>query len=184
MKRNILKDKEIVIGICGGISAYKIPELIRLFKKNQAKVSCILTESAKNFVTPLTLKILSQNEVYSDMFAEYTFDIEHISLAEKADVVVVAPCSCNTLAKLATGKAEDLLSCVVIATKAPVLLCPSMNENMFKYKATQENIEKLKSYGFHIMLPEKGELACNKIGIGRLPDINKIFEKVKEILQK
>jgi phosphopantothenoylcysteine synthetase/decarboxylase len=174
----ILKGKEIVLGICGSIAAYKVPELIRMLKSADARVSCILTKNGAHFVTPLTLQTLSCNQVYQGMFDPVVWDIEHISLAQKADLIAVVPASADALSRFASGRAEDLLSSVILAAASPVLLCPAMNERMWIHPATQANVEHLKEYGYHFVLPEKGELACGVTGVGRLANLETVYRAI------
>ena len=176
-----LDAREILLGVCGGIAAYKIPHLVRELKSLGANVTCILTKNGSKFVTALTLRTISCNRVYEDMFDNETWDIEHVELAKKADAVVVAPATADAIARLAAGRAEDLLSCVLLATKARVIVCPAMNENMWLHKATQENIARLKSYGYYIVEPGKGDLACGDKGIGRLAELEKIISQIRKI---
>ena len=149
---NFLKDKTIVIGITGGIAAYKICTLTSSLKKQGADVHIIMTKNAHNFVTPLTLQTLSNNKVITDMFdTNFTPDVKHISLAKKADIMVIAPATANIIAKIANGIADDFLTTDVLATKAPILICPAMNTNMLLNSVTQENIVKLKNRGYIIV---------------------------------
>lgn len=180
----MLKDKNILIGITGGIAAYKICELIRLFKKQNCNVKIIATENALNFVTKLTLETLSQNCVYTKQFDIENFATEHISLSEWADIFVIAPLSANTLSKFANGICDNLLTSVFCAFKKPVILCPAMNDGMWENVFIQENIKKLKNNGYIILEPEEGFLACQKNGKGRLIAIEKIFEETKKELSK
>jgi phosphopantothenoylcysteine decarboxylase/phosphopantothenate--cysteine ligase len=183
MAKKTLKGKEIILGICGGIAAYKACELIRMLRSEGTAVSCILTKNGSKFVTPLSLQTLSRNPVYQEMFDNAVWDIEHISLAQRADAIVVIPATADTIAKFANGRAEDLLSSVVLATTSPVLVCPAMNENMWLHPATQKNISLLKSYKYHIIEPQKGELACGAEGVGRLADLGNIMKAVWQILR-
>jgi phosphopantothenoylcysteine synthetase/decarboxylase len=183
MATKTFKGKEIILGVCGGIAAYKALELIRSLRAEGANVSCVLTGNGSKFVTALSLRTLSRNKVYEDMFDETVWDIEHISLAQKADIVIVIPATADTIAKLASGRAEDLLSSVVLATTSPVLICPAMNENMWSHPATKKNIDLLKMYKYHIAEPEAGELACGSEGIGRLTGLEKIIQAVRKILR-
>jgi phosphopantothenoylcysteine synthetase/decarboxylase len=176
------KIPRVILGICGGIAAYKTPELIRLLRAARLDVSCVLTANGARFVTPLTLQTLSRNRVYEGMFDPADWDIEHISLADDADVVVVAPATADTLARLAAGRADDLLSSVILATSAPVVVCPSMNEKMWLHPATQKNVAVLKKYGYRFIEPESGELACGVTGVGRLAALDVIVRGVKEFL--
>lgn len=179
----MLKGKNILIGITGGIAAYKICELIRMYKKNGANVKVIATENALNFVTKLTLQTLSQNDVAVEQFEIENYKPEHISLADEADILVIAPTSANTISKLATGICDNLLTSVTCAFKKPVILAPAMNCNMWENKVIQENLEKLVELGYNILEPEEGFLACGYNGSGRLCSLEKIFNKSVEILE-
>ncbi|MCX8081915.1 MAG: phosphopantothenoylcysteine decarboxylase [bacterium] len=177
-------NKNIVIGVSGSIAAYKSAEIIRELKKKGWDVQVILTKEATHFITPLTLSVLSGRPVYTEMFEIENFEEDHISVSEFADIILVAPATANIIGKVASGICDDLLTCVISAFKGPVVFAPAMNENMWLNSITQENVEKLKKYGYHFIPPEKGLLASGKEGIGRLADIKKIIsfieEKVKE----
>ncbi len=177
----MLKDKNILIGITGGIAAYKVCNLIRLFKKAEANVRVVLTPNALNFVTKLTLQTLSGNEVYIDNFEIDEYKPEHISLTE-ADIFVIAPASANTISKLANGICDNLLLSTACAFNKPMLIAPAMNENMWNNKFIQENIEKLQRSGMFILNPAEGFLACGANGTGRMREPEEIYEKVNEIL--
>ncbi|MHB9156016.1 MAG: flavoprotein [Endomicrobiales bacterium] len=177
-----LRDKDIVLGICGGIAAYKAPELVRALRALKARVNCILTANGARFVTPLTLQTLSGNRVYEGMFDPFAWEVEHVSLAKKAGIVVVAPATADAIARLACGRAEDFLSSVILAAECPVLVCPSMNDKMWAHPATQDNVRRLKSFGYFFVEPEKGELACGDVGTGRLAGLDVIAAKIEEIL--
>jgi len=177
------KKVNIVIGICGSIAAYKSCELIRRLKDRNFNVNVILTESGKKFITPLTLQNLSNNKVYTDMFDVSFFEPEHIAISENANLIVIAPATANIIAKISHGIADDLLTCVVLSTKSKILICPAMNSNMWLNKITQENVLRLKKYGFHIIEPETGKLACNKEGPGRFPPIEKIVDKILKLIK-
>lgn len=179
----LLKNKQVILGICGGIAAYKAPELVRALRKMEAEVTCILTKNGERFVTPLTLQTLSGNRIYQEMFDNTVWDIEHISLAKKADIIAVAPATADALARFACGRAEDLLSSVILATSAPVLICPAMNEKMWLHPATKGNVERLKQYGYNFVAPRKGLLACGDQGIGRLAELDDITDSIKSILK-
>ena len=181
-RTSVLSGTQIVLGVCGGIAAYKVPELVRSLCKKGAEVTCVLTENGARFVTALTLSTLSGNRVYADMFDESVRDIEHISLAKKADIIVVAPATADAIARFAGGRAEDLLSSVILAAQSPVLICPAMNERMWLHPATKENTEKLKRYGYYFVEPLKGLLACGDTGIGKLAAIDNIEDKIADIL--
>lgn len=177
-----IENKHILIGITGGIAAYKICELIRKFKKNGADVQVICTPNALNFVTKLTLQNLSQNEVFVDEFHPKHWKPEHISLADWADVMIIAPASANTIGKIAQGIADNLLTSVACAFPKPMIIAPAMNVNMWQNSAVQSNINILKSRGAEILPPESGFLACGYLGRGRLCSIDKIFDCACDIL--
>lgn len=178
----MLSGKTVLIGITGGIAAYKICELIRMFKRHNANVRVICTPNAMNFVTKLTLQNLSQNEVGIEEFEIPDFKPEHISYADEADIMVIAPATANTLAKIANGICDNLLTSVVSAFKKPVIIAPAMNCNMWENPIIQENIQKLYKHGYEIVEPEAGFLACGYNGTGRLASLDKIFDKTVEIL--
>ena len=145
----------------------------------------VIIRGAQEFITPLTLETLSGNRVYRKMFeqARENWEIDHISLAEKADLVLIAPATANIIGKIAWGIADDILSCTVIATRAPVVICPAMNEAMFRNKIVQENIKKLQTLGYKFVEPVKGKLACGKVGVGCLAPVEDIVAEVKRILK-
>ena len=179
----MMKGKKILLAVTGGIAAYKCAELIRLFIKNDAQVKVLMTKNAQEFITPLTLQTLSNHSVYRETFSLIKdFDIAHIALAQEADILVIAPATANIIGKIAAGLADDLLTTVVMATKAPVLICPSMNTNMYENVIVRENIQKLTFRGYHMMKADSGELACKSEGVGRLPELSDIVEEVKSIL--
>lgn len=179
----MVQNKNIVLGVTGGIAAYKAAELVSRLKKLNANVDVIMTEAAAKFVTPLTFQSLSQNPVVVDMFAEpKRWEIEHISLAEKADVFVIAPATANIIGKIANGIADDMLSTTVMATKAPVIIAPAMNKNMYENPILQENIKKLKSLGYRFVNPSTGRLACGTYGVGRLAEIDDIIREILYVL--
>ena len=178
----MLSGKTILIGITGGIAAYKICELIRMFKRQNANVRVICTPNALNFVTKLTLQNLSQNEVGVDEFEIPDFKPEHISYADEADIMLIAPATANTVGKIANGICDNLLTSIVCAFRKPVVIAPAMNCNMWENPIIQENIQKLRSTGYEIIEPESGFLACGYNGTGRLADLNKIFDKTAEII--
>lgn len=175
--------KTVVLGVTGGIAAYKALDIVSRLRKKDINVHVIMTESATRFVTPLSFQSLSQNYVVSDMFAEpKSFDIEHISLAEKADLFVIAPATANIIGKIAGGIADDMLSTTVMATKAPVLIAPAMNTNMYNNPIVQRNIDILKSFGYHFIEPDEGRLACGVTGKGKLADTEKILDVIDMLL--
>lgn len=174
----MLSGKNILIGLTGGIAAYKICELIRMFKRNNANVRVICTPNALNFVTKLTLQNLSQNEVGIEEFEVEDFKPEHISYADEADIMVIAPATANTISKIANGICDNLLTSVVCAFKKPVIIAPAMNCNMWENPVIQANIKKLSYLGYKILEPENGFLACGYDGKGRLCSLDKIFDEV------
>ncbi|MFZ1036445.1 MAG: bifunctional phosphopantothenoylcysteine decarboxylase/phosphopantothenate--cysteine ligase CoaBC [Smithella sp.] len=179
----MLKNKKIVLGITGGIAAYKAAELTRALVKEGAQVKIIMTKSAVEFITPLTLQTLSQNQVYTDMFIPADkYEMAHIALAEFADVFVIAPATANIIGKIASGIGDDLLSTTIMAETKPTLICPAMNDKMLSNPIVLENINKLRKFGYVVMDSAEGELACNTTGKGRLPDILEIVEEIKTLL--
>jgi phosphopantothenoylcysteine decarboxylase / phosphopantothenate---cysteine ligase len=177
---NDLLEKKVLLIICGGISAYKSLELIRLFKKKGAKIKTILTKSAKEFVTPLSVVSLSQDKVYDDLFnAKNEAEMDHISLSRWADVVLVAPATANTISKLSAGSSDDLASTVILASDKNIFLTPAMNVRMWEHPSTKENLKKLRSYGYQIIGPEIGEMACGEFGKGKMTDPKKILKKIE-----
>src|SRR3989338_10115975 len=183
-----IKGKIVVLGIGGGIAAYKSCELVRLLVKEGFSVHVVMTAAAKEFVTPLTLQTLSMNPVSTDMWKEALSParpepvegrISHITFADKADAVVIAPATADLVAKAAHGLANDLLTNILLATRAPVLFCPSMNVHMWEHKATQANVKRLKELGYHVMEPDSGELACGYEGKGRLCEPGAAVEKIR-----
>ena len=177
---NYFENKKILLIICGGISAYKSLELIRLFKKNGARVKTILTKNAKEFVTPLSVSSLSQEKVYDDIFSvENEAEMDHISLSRWADAVLVAPITANTISKVASGNAEDLASTVLLASNKQIFSAPAMNVRMWEHPSTKENILKLKSFGYKIIGPEIGDMACGEYGEGKMTEPNEIVNTLK-----
>ena len=179
----MLADKTVVLGVTGGIAAYKGADLASKLTQAGVRVEVIMTESATRFIAPLTLRSLTGRPVVTDMFelaSEYS--IEHVALAELADVVVIAPATANIMAKLAAGIADDMLSATVLATVAPVIIAPAMHHNMYQNPVTQENIQKLKARGFTFVGPESGRLASGDIGTGRLAGIEKIIGVIEQVL--
>ena len=178
----MLENKTILVGITGGIAAYKICSLIRMYKKARANVRVILSPSALNFVTKLTLQTLSNNEVYVENFEIEEYKPGHISLCDEADIFVIAPATANTISKIANGICDNLLLSTACAFKKSFLLAPAMNTGMWENDFVQENIKKLKSKGYHILEPESGFLACGTNGRGRMVEVEDIFEKTVDIL--
>jgi phosphopantothenoylcysteine decarboxylase/phosphopantothenate--cysteine ligase len=177
---NNLSQRKILLIICGGISAYKSLELIRLFKKRGVEVKTILTKSAKEFVTPLSVASLSQEKVYDDLFnAENEADMDHISLSRWADIILVAPATANTISKLSAGSSDDLASTVILASDKDVFLTPAMNVRMWEHPSTKQNLNKLKSYGYKIIGPEVGGMACGEFGEGKMTEPKDIFQTIE-----
>jgi len=174
--------KTVVVGVSGGIAAYKIPELVRGLRKEGCEVHVMMTRNAREFVTPLTFQTVSNNAVISDMWApvEKT-EVAHISLADKADLMVIAPATANVIAKCANGIADDFLTTTMLATKAPVVIAPAMNVNMYTNPATQHNLRILEERGFLIVGPEKGDLACGWEGRGRMSEPAQILAFIASI---
>ena len=180
---NDLTNKKILFIICGGVSAYKSLETIRLFKKNNAEIKTILTKNAKEFVTPLSITSLSQGKVYEDLFnAENEAEMDHITLSRWADVIVVAPTTANTIVKLSQGSSEDLASTVILASNKQIFLVPAMNVRMWEHQSTQKNLKTLKSYGYRIIGPIVGEMACGEYGEGKMSEPYDIFNEIKNFL--
>lgn len=180
---DILKNKKVVLGVCGGIAAYKSAELLRLLVKSGASVQVVMTANAEHFVAPLTFEVLSQHKVCSSLFDPHeTAAVQHIQWAQNADAVVVAPATANVIGKLAHGIADDALTTFMLAVTAPVMICPSMNANMYAADAVQGNLETLKTYGYHVLKPEAGELACGTTGPGRLPEPPYILDRLTGML--
>jgi len=183
---NNIANKKILLIICGGISAYKSLEIIRLLKKKGATVKTILTKSAKEFVTPLSVASLSQEKVYDDLFNhENESEMDHISLSRWSDLILVAPTTANTISKLSTGSSDDLASTVILASDKKIFLVPAMNVRMWEHLSTKENLQKLKSFGYQIIGPEIGDMACGEYGEGKMTEpmniINYIDDYLKDI---
>lgn len=179
----MFKDKTVVIGVSGGIAVYKTLDVISRLKKLGVNVNVIMTKSATEFVTPLSFQSLSQNYVVCDMFEDpKTWDVEHISLAKKADVFLIAPATANVIGKMANGIADDMLTTTVMATKAKVLIAPAMNTNMYENPVVQRNINTLKELGYNFVEPESGRLACGDIGRGKLATPETIVDEVVKLL--
>lgn len=177
----MLKEKNIILGVTGGIAAYKSVEIASRLRKLEAKVHVIMTKGAQNFVTPLTFREITGLPVTTTMWGEITHhNVEHISLANLADLVLIAPATANFIAKAAIGMADDMLTTTVLATKAPILFAPAMNSNMYENKVTQTNIHLLESAGWQLIPPASGHLACGISGIGRMPEPAELVEAVEK----
>jgi phosphopantothenoylcysteine decarboxylase/phosphopantothenate--cysteine ligase len=178
-----LKDKTVVLGVSGSIAAYKAVELASQLTQAGAKVDVIMTQAAREFITPITVRSITGRPVVTDMFelnSEYS--VEHVALAEAADVVVVAPATADIIARMAAGMADEMVSCTVLATKAPIIIAPAMHTAMYKNQVTQENLSKLKARGFVIIGPDYGRLASRGVGLGRLVDVNEILGTICQVL--
>ena len=180
-----LKNKKILLIIGGGIAAYKSLDLIRLLRKKNVEVKTILTKSGKEFVTPLSLTILTKNKTYEDIFEKRAEpEIDHISLSRWADLIVVLPTTANFMSKLSFGKAEDLATTVLLASNKDILLVPAMNVRMWLHKATQKNLKNLQDFGYLFLGPEKGEMACGEFGEGKMSSPRQIYEYLKNYFNK
>ena len=177
-----LKDKQILLGVTGGIAAYKSVELLRLFKKAGASVTVAMTESAGHFVGRTTFEVLSENPVLSDLYFDTESQVKHIDIALQADVAVIAPATANIAGKLAHGIADDALTTTLLAVTCPVMICPSMNSFMYENIRVQRNLDILEQDGWHILDPDSGALACKTTGAGRLPEPWYIFDRVQALL--
>ena len=179
----MVRDKTIVLGITGSVAAYKAVELASKLTQDGARVDVVMTGSAQEFVAPLTFRSVTQRPVVTEMFdLESEFSIEHVSLAERAELVVVAPATANIIAKLAAGIADDILGCTLLATRAPVIVAPAMNVNMYENQATQENIARLKERGYKFVGPATGRLASGAWGLGRFAEIDEILSAIHQVL--
>jgi len=180
---NDLSNKKILFVICGGISAYKCLETIRLFKRNNAEIKTILTKSAKEFVTPLSITSLSQGKVYDDLFdIENETEMDHIALSRWADVIIIAPATANTISKLSQGSSEDLASTVILASNKQVFLAPAMNVRMWEHQSTQNNLKILKDYGYRLIGPVIGDMACGEYGEGKMSNSIDIYNEISNFL--
>ncbi len=181
----MLKDKTVVLGVTGSIAAYKAADIASKLVQAGARVEVVMTRAATEFVTPLTFRSITARPTVTGMFdLASEFSIEHVALAEAADLVLIAPATANIIAKLAAGIADDMLCCTVLATKAPIVLAPAMNVNMYHNPVTQENLAKLRSRGFSVVGPAYGRLASGEMGLGRLAEIREILESVRQVLGK
>ena len=181
----MLASKTIILGITGGIAAYKAAEIASQLTRTGASIEVVMTESATRFIAPLTLRNITGRPIVTDMFELASEHIvEHIALAEKADIVIIAPATANTIAKLAAGIADNMLGCIVLATKSPIIIAPAMNDIMYQNSITQDNLAKLKARGFSIVEPTYGRLASGKEGWGRLAENEKIIKTIEQVLGK
>lgn len=173
-------NKNIVVGVCGSIAAYKVPSIIRTLQDSGWNVKIIMTKAATKFITPLTFETISKNQVYTDMFKKDVWEISHISLSDFAKIILVVPATANIIGKVACGIADDLLSSTIMAFSGKVIFAPAMNVRMWENPIVQENVKKLKNLGYIFVGPETGKLADGRIGAGRLADIKKIVDVVEK----
>jgi len=176
-----VKAKEVILGVTASIAIYKACDLVRRLKEKGYSVTVIQSSESEQLVSPLLFQSLSGNKVYRGLFdMPHAWEIEHINLADKADLILIAPATANIIAKIANGICDDLLTCVVAAAKSPVLIAPAMNENMYKNKITQINLKKLSSLGYKFIGPKAGKLACGKTGTGCLSEVEDIVKRVRD----
>ena len=182
---NNIKNRKILLIICGGISAYKSLEIIRLLKKKGARIKTILTKSAKEFVTALSVASLSQEKVYDDLFShENESEMDHISLSRWADLILVAPATANTISKLSNGSSDDLASTVILASNKKIFLVPAMNVRMWEHQSTKENLKRLSFFGYKIIGPDIGDMACGEFGKGKMTEPNQIIEVIEKYISQ
>ena len=180
-----LSGKTVLLGITGGIAAYKMANVTSALRKTGAEVHCILTQNATQFITPLTFETLSNNRCIVDTFdRNFQYDVAHVSLAKKADVILIAPATANVIAKLAHGLADDMLTTTVLASRCPKLIAPAMNTAMLENPATQENLATLRRYGFTVIEPATGMLACQDVGSGKLPEPEVLCEEIYRVIAR
>lgn len=181
----MFKNLNIVIGIAGGIAAYKACGIVSYLKNEGANVDVIMTKNACEFITPLSLETLSGNKVITDMFERSDYiDVKHISLAKKANLFLIIPATANIIGKIANGIADDMLSTTIMATRAPVIFAPAMNDGMYENPIVQNNLETLRIYGYKIIEPSIGHLACGYEARGKLPKSEEIIERVKTLVKE
>lgn len=178
-----VKTKNIILGVTASVAIYKACELLRRLREARFAVTVIQTRESEELIKPIVFASLSGNKVYRGLFeTPEAWDIEHVSLAQKADLILVAPATANIIAKLAGGICDDMLTCTICASKAPVLIAPAMNQNMYTHKITQANILKLQSLGYKFVGPRKGKLACGDTGIGCLAEVETIVKEVRKVI--
>ena len=177
---NNLKNKKVLLIICGGIAAYKSLEIIRLLKKNNVTIKTILTKNGSEFVTPLSITSLSQSKVYQDLFSlENESEMDHISLSRWADAILIAPATANTISKIANGNSDDLASTVILASNKKIFLAPAMNVRMWEHQSTKENIIKLQNFGYTLIGPVVGDMACGEFGEGKMSEPKEIINSLE-----
>jgi len=178
-----LEGKRILVGVCGGIAAYKVAEVVSTLRRMGAEVHVLMTQAATRFIGPLTFRVLSQNPVVTDMWdPENPWDEPHVTLGEQADLFLIAPATAHVIGRLACGLADDVVTATALATRAPILIAPAMSDLMYTSQAVQENIARLKERGYRFVGPEYGRLASGKEGIGRLSEPEVIVEAIRKIL--
>ena len=175
----MLEGKTVLLGVTGSIAAYKIAYLASALKKQQADVHVLMTRNATNFINPITFETLTRNKCIVDTFdRNFEFKVEHVALAQKADVIMVAPATANVIAKLAHGLADDMLTTTILASKAPKIIAPAMNTGMYENPVTQDNLKLLEKYGMEVITPANGWLACGDVGAGKMPEPEDLFEYI------
>ena len=180
----MFKNLNVVIGITGSIAAYKACSVVSYLKSEGAIVNVIMTKNATKFISPITLETLSKNSVLIDMFENDDYkEVKHISLAKKADIFLIVPATANIIGKVSNGIADDMLSTTIMATRCPIVFAPAMNVNMYENKIVQDNIKRLKEYGYIFIEPEEGVLACGDIAKGKLPKTKMIIDELKKVLK-
>lgn len=177
-----MNGKKILVGITGSIAAYRICDLISELRKQSARVTCVMTRSATEFITPLTVRSLSGGKVYTDLFQDFD-GVLHTSLADESELILIMPASANVIARMANGFADDLLTSVILASRGPVLVVPAMNDNMYRNAFTQENIKKLAAAGFGFVDPVKGPLVCGREEVGHIAPTEAILARMQSILK-
>lgn len=179
----IKQDKSVVLGVTASVAIYKACDIIRRLRERNMRVSVVMTKEAEELIKPILFASLSNNKVYRGLFEDPDFwQIEHVSLAKSAELVLIAPATANIIGKIAGGICDDLLTCIVCATKQPVLICPAMNDTMYNNPIVQDNIKKLKNLGYKFIEPKVGKLACGDTGIGCLAEVETIVKEVEKIL--
>ena len=177
-----MADREVVLGVTGSISAYKAADVVRRLKERGCAVTCVLTKEAAEFITPLTLQVLSERRVAMELFGREESGVIHTELADRAELLLIAPATANVIGKLANGIADDLLTCIALATKAPVLIAPAMNVHMYEHPAVQQNLATLKRFGHRFVGPQAGSLACGYEAMGHVAEVDEIVEAALQIL--
>ena len=176
----MLKGKTVLLGVTGSIAAYKIAGLASMLKKQHADITVLMTQNATNFINPITFVTLTGNKCLIDTFdRNFQYSVEHVALAKRADIVLIAPASANVIGKIANGIADDMLTTTVMACRCPILISPAMNTNMYENPIVQGNIDKLKGLGYHFIEPKESMLACGVLGKGALADVDDIVETIE-----